>query len=149
MSFHISAGVSVHLRWSQEAVSIGHPPTATSNATTRAPWLQHRTGASTASCLAKGLISHLFVFNLTPSLRFYLVWMCSVILLHLYSAYFKNHWKRPVSWDLLAISGGTDWSREALLNSYTFHSSARGRRAGFSNERTGTCQCCRSCFLIN
>lgn len=51
--------------------------------------LQYRTGASTASCSAKGLISHVFVFNLTPSARFYLVWTCPVMLLPFYSAFKK------------------------------------------------------------
>lgn len=49
-------------------------------------------------------------------------------------------------WDLLTVSGGTGWSRGGLLNSSTFHFNAQERRAGFSHERTGTCQCCRSCF---
>lgn len=55
-------------------------------------------------------------------------------------------WEQGWFWDLLTISGGTGWSRGGLLNSYTFHFNARERRAGFSHERIGTCQCCRSCF---
>lgn len=56
----------------------------------------HGAGTSLASCLAKGLIFHLCVFNLTPSARLYLLWMHPVMLLHLHSAYFKPCWKRFV-----------------------------------------------------
>lgn len=38
----------------------------------------------------------MFVFNLTPSARFYLVWTCPVMLLPFYSGHLKNHWKRTV-----------------------------------------------------
>lgn len=94
--FIFSAGVSVHLSWSQEAVTIRHVSTYSClKYTAPADTLQYRTGASTAPCSDKGLISRVFVFNLTPSVRFCLVWMCPVMLLHLYSVHFEHHWKRP------------------------------------------------------
>lgn len=55
--------------------------------------MQCRTRTSTASCLAKGVIFHGVVFNFTPSMMFYFIWMCPVLLLHQCSAYFKHCWE--------------------------------------------------------
>lgn len=55
--------------------------------------MQCRTRTSTASCLAKGVIFHGVVFNFTPSMMFYFIWMCPVLLLHQCSACFKHCWE--------------------------------------------------------